>query len=226
MVTEGLMIKIYNNKLDEEICFECFIFNIHIISANFKTVTMKSLFIIIFAIAITSTTMAQKDDFYYEIPEAAKEFTPGTVASRMVDGLGFRYYWATFGLTEKDLAFKPNAEVRTSGETIDHILGLSQMIVNSTLKVANGAKQPEMTFAEKRKKTLLNLQKASDILRNSKDISEYKIIFGKTEFPFWNQINGPISDALWHTGQVVSFRRSSGNPFPKGVNVLTGTKRD
>ncbi len=187
---------------------------------------MKHLFTLLLVLLITNSAMAQKDDFYYEIPEAAKEFTPGTVSSRMVDGLGFRYYWATFGLTEKDLAFKPNADSRTSEETIDHILGLSQVIVNSTLKVSNGAKQPEMTFAEKRKKTLSNFQKASEILRSSKDISEYKIIFGKTEFPFWNQINGPISDALWHTGQVVSFRRSSGNPFPKGVSVLRGTKRD
>lgn len=170
--------------------------------------------------------MAQKDDYYYNIPDAPKEYTAATVASRMVDGLGFRYYWATFGLNEKDLAFKPNAEARSTEETIDHILGLSQVIVNSTLKVANGAKQPKMTFKEKRNKTLANFKKASEILRKAKDISEFKIIFGKTEFPFWNQINGPISDALWHVGQVVSFRRSSGNPFPKGVSVLRGTKRD
>lgn len=187
---------------------------------------MKSIFTLFFAIIITQATMAQKDDYYYNIPEAPKEYTAATVSSRMVDGLGFRFYWATYGLTEKDLAFKPNAEARTTLETIDHILGLSQVILNSTLKVANGTKQPKMTFEEKRNKVLANLEKASKILRGSKDISEYKIIFGKTEFPFWNQINGPISDALWHTGQVVSFRRSSGNPFPKGVSVLRGTKKD
>jgi len=187
--------------------------------------TSCTLFLLIF---ITKSSNAQQTKKlpYYEIPEAAKEYTAGTVTSRMVDGLGFRYYWATEGLTAKDLSFKPNDEARTSGETIDHILGLTQVILNSTLQVANGAPQPKMTFAEKRKKTLLNLQKASEILRNSKDISQYKIIFGKTKFPFWNQINGPISDALWHVGQVVSFRRSSGNPFPKGVSVLRGTKRN
>mgnify|MGYP003683253831 FL=1 len=183
-----------------------------------KNLVFSILFISVF------TMSAQEKLPYYEIPEAAKEFTPGTTASRMVDGLGFRYYWATEGLTEKDLAFKPNEEARTTLETIDHILGLSQVILNATLKVANGAKQPEMTFAEKRKKTLLNLQQASNILRESKDISQYKMIFGETEFPFWNMINGPIADAIWHTGQVVSFRRSSGNPFPKGVSVLRGTK--
>lgn len=186
---------------------------------------MKTLITLIFAIVITNTTMAQKDDFYYNIPEAPKEYTATNVASRMVDGLGFRFYWATYGLSEKDLKFKPNSEARTSLETIDHILGLSQMIVNSTLKVGNGAKQPKMTFEEKRNKTLANLQQASEILRKATSLDDFKIIFGKTKLPFWNQINGPISDALWHTGQVVSFRRSSGNPLPKGVNVLSGTKR-
>jgi len=181
---------------------------------------------IVFAIILTTIfTMHSQDKLpYYEIPEAAKEFTSGTTASRMIDGLGFRYYWATEGLTEKDLAFKPNTKARTTIETIDHILGLSQVILNATLKTVNGEKQPKMAFVEKRKKTLLNLQQASKILRESKDISEYKMIFGETEFPFWNAINGPIADAIWHTGQVVSFRRSSGNPFPQGVSVLRGTK--
>ncbi|WP_288956273.1 hypothetical protein [uncultured Polaribacter sp.] len=184
---------------------------------------MKKYFLF-FLIFYTSLILSQEKLPYYEIPEAPKEFTPGTTASRMVDGLGFRYYWATEGLTEKDLAFQPNAEARTTLETIDHILGLSEVILNATLKVANGAKQPKMSFAEKRKKTLENLQQASKILKESKDISQYKMIFGKTEFPFWNAINGPIADAIWHVGQVVSFRRSSGNPFPKGVSVLRGKK--
>ena len=183
---------------------------------------IKQLFVILLFFACFMN--AQDKLPYYEIPEAAKEFTPGSIASRMIDGLGFRYYWATEGLTEIDLAFKPNTAARTTGETIDHILGLSQVILNATLKIANGDKQPEMTFAQKRKKTLLNLQKASIVLRESKDVSQFKLIFGKTELPFRNAINGPIADAIWHTGQVVSFRRSSGNPFPKGVSVLKGTK--
>lgn len=186
---------------------------------------MKHLLLTIFFASFF--TMNSQDKLpYYEIPKAANEFTPGTTASRMVDGLGFRYYWATEGLTENDLAYKPNSEARTTLETIDHILGLSQVILNATLKKANGEKQPQMTFAEKRKKTLNNLLLASKILRESKDVSEYKMVFGETEFPFWNALNGPIADAIWHTGQVVSFRRSSGNPFPKGVSVLRGVKSE
>jgi hypothetical protein len=183
---------------------------------------MKNLsFIILLTIFFIGN--AQEKLPYYEIPEAAKTFTPGTVASRMIDGLGFRYYWATEGLTGKDLAFKPNAAARSSEETIDHILGLSQVILNATLKVANGAKKTEMTFAQKRKKTLENLQQAGKILKESKDIAQYKMIFGEKEFPFWNAINGPIADAIWHVGQVVSFRRSSGNPINPKINHLSGT---
>lgn len=190
-----------------------------------KLFLMKKLIFSIILISICKIN-AQDKLPYYEIPEAPKEYTAATVASRMIDGLGFRYYWATEGLTEKDLEHQPSPSARTTGLTIDHILGLSQVILNATLEKPNGDKQPEMTFAEKRKKTLLNLQKASEILKKSKDISKYKMIFGKTEFPFWNAINGPIADAIWHVGQIVSFRRSSGNPFPKGVSVLRGTKKD
>lgn len=48
----------------------------------------------------------------------------------------------------------------------------------------------------------------------------------RSEFPFWNMLNGPIADALWHVGQVVSFRRSSGNPFNSKVSVFSGKVRE
>lgn len=173
---------------------------------------------------------AQEELPYYEIPEAPETFTAGTVVSRMVDGLGFRFYWATDGLTEKDLQFKPSDEARTSLETIKHIYGLTSVILNSVSKQPNtGEKMPDMTFDEMRKKILEKLQKSSEILRNSTDISQFKIIFKRgesnSEYPFWNQLNGPISDVLWHVGQVVSFRRSSGNPYNSKASVFSGKVR-
>jgi hypothetical protein len=33
--------------------------------------------------------------------------------------------------------------------------------------------------------------------------------------PFWHLINGPMADALTHTGQISSFRRLAGNPAPR-----------
>ena len=152
---------------------------------------------------------------YYEIPDYPESYTAGSVSARLLDGLGFRYYWATEGLNEDDLKYKPSAEARTNGETVEHILGLSKVIVNATLKKGNEGNDDvsEMAFAEKRQETLINIKTAADILRNSEDISQYKLIFGELEFPFWNNINGPIADALWHCGQVVLLRRASGNPY-------------
>lgn len=184
--------------------------------------------VLILALLITSITFAQesseKNIPYYELPEYPENFTAGTMAARMVDALGFRFYWATEGLTNKDFDYKPNDDVRSTGETIDHILDLSYIIVNSTLKKSNGKiDTSEMTYTDKRQQTLLNLKTAADILRTSDDISQYKIIFGDNEIPFWNQVNGPIADAIWHCGQLASFRRSSGNPINPNVNHFRGT---
>lgn len=164
---------------------------------------------------------------YYQIPDYPETFTAGTVAARMVDGLGFRYYWATEGLREEDLLYKPSPEGRTTEETIDHIYGLSKVIVNATLQKPNKrTDEPEMSFEEKRKQTLINIKTAADILRSSPDLSQFNIVFeregGTREFPFWNNINGPIGDALWHCGQIVLLRRLSGNPFNSKANVLVG----
>jgi len=177
-------------------------------------------FTMLFAIVIS----AQEEKLpYYELPENAEKFTAGTVAAKQVDALGFRFYHASEGLTEKDLAYKPNEDVRTSLETVKHINDLSLIILNSTLKKANTREKNEMTFSELRKATLLNLKQAADILRKSDDISQFKIIFGSNEIPYWNNINGPISDAIWHCGQIASFRRITGNPINPKVNHFSGT---
>lgn len=172
---------------------------------------------------------------YQEIPPYPDEYTPGNVAARMVDGLGYRYYWATDGLREQDLSFKPSQDARTTGETIDHILGLSRTLLNTVSGQPNERNLEEkvLTFTQKREKTLQNLQTASLLLKSGKkkDMKKkYRIIFKRgdetTEFPFWNMINGPIADAIYHTGQVVSFRRSSGNPLNPKVNVFMGKNRE
>ena len=168
---------------------------------------------------------------YYEIPEDSETFTAGTVAARVIDGLGFRYYWATESLRDEDLAYRPSDMARTTAETIEHIYGLSKVIVNSTLQKPNtDAEEAELTFNEKRKQTLINFKTAADLLRASDDISQYKLVFknenGTFEFPFWNNLNGPIGDALWHCGQVISFRRSSGNPYNSKAGVFYGRVRE
>ena len=183
----------------------------------------------ILILLLTTVMVAQTEDKlpYYEIPDYAENYTAGTVAARQVDALGFRFYWASEGLTEKDLVYKPNDSVRTSGETIDHIYNLSYVIVNATLNKPNDRKDSStMGFEDKRKQVLLNLKQASDILKVSDDISQFKIIFGERKIPFWNNINGPISDAIWHCGQIASFRRITGNAINPKVDHFMGKIKD
>ena len=170
------------------------------------------------------TAMAQRDSLpYAAFPPAPDHYSAGSVVSRLLDGLGFRYYWATEGLRPVDLAFRPTPEARTSQETLEHIYDLSDMII----QVVGGNQTPQAphkTFEELRKATLGNIQKASAIVAkfSEADLEKIKIDFGSQKLPFWNMINGPISDCLWHIGQVVTFRRSSGNPFSAKVEVFLG----
>jgi hypothetical protein len=170
------------------------------------------------------TAMAQRDSLpYATFPPAPDHYGAGTVVSRLLDGLGFRYYWATEGLRPIDLTFKPSPQARTSQETLEHIYYLSNMIINAT----GGTPIPPSqytTFEELRKATLDNFRKASTTIAgySDHDMENLKVAFDGKTLPFWNMINGPISDCLWHTGQVVSFRRSSGNPFSNKVEMFLG----
>lgn len=168
---------------------------------------------------------------YHTIPEAPSSYTPASVAARMIDGLGFRYYWVTDSLRPEDLAFKPSVDGRTTAETVDHIYSLSKTI-NNTIFSRPNVKQEEaaLSFEEKREKTLQLLYDASIELRKNPDLADLNIVFGSgentREYPFWNLINGPIADAIWHTGQIVSFRRTSGNPFTSSVSLFSGKVRE
>lgn len=183
--------------------------------------------------AFLTTTMAQENLPLREIPEAPEEFTAEGVAARLIEGLGFRYYWATEGLRDEDLAYKPSTEARTCAETLEHIYGLSEVAYSAVFQQTAGTSKStdELSFEEMRRATLTFLADAASRLRSGEvSLEDCNIVFerggAKSEYPFWNNINGPISDALWHCGQVVSFRRASGNPLPSGVSVFSGTKRD
>lgn len=167
---------------------------------------------------------------YEEIPAPAETYNAGTVISRLIDGLGYRYYWATEGLTPENLTYRPTPEARSMAETLDHIYGLSETIVNAPQNIKNirPADWSGLSFEEKRQATLENLKKASALVKEGVDgdMANYQVIFQRGEniatFPYWNMINGPIADALYHTGQIVTFRRSAGNPIHPGVNVFMG----
>ncbi|TYA65988.1 hypothetical protein [Seonamhaeicola marinus] len=180
----------------------------------------KTLFLII-GVFFTFLSFAQnKADRlpFYEIEAYPETYSSNLLVARMVDGLGFRYYWATEGLRTVDLAYKPSESGRTIQETLKHLYGLSKFIRNSVLEDNKDATKADLDFPELRKQTLMNLKIVSDALKTSKETFKFE----ETAVPFWNIINGPISDALWHCGQVVMLRRASGNPFNSNVSVFRG----
>lgn len=171
---------------------------------------------------------------YRQIPDYPEEYNACTVAARMVDGLGFRYYWATEGLRQADLDYSTTPESRTSAETLDHIYGLVNVVYNAVMEqpTVSGGERETLTYAEKRAKTLELLKAASDKLKASsdEDMERFDLVFqrgdSRSEYPFWNNLNGPMADAIWHVGQIVAFRRASGNPFNSNVSVLSGKLRE
>lgn len=181
---------------------------------------------------LTNTiTNSMTDSLYYhEIPAPPSSITAANILARTVDGLGYRFYWATEGLDDKSLDFDPGNGNRSPREMMDHFVILSEMVLNALNQTPNIRPRPAEggSFEEKRKKTLSNLWKSSQILRNMKDsdLENCKLIFQReestSELPLWNLINGPLSDAIYHTGQIVSQRRSAGNPIHPGVSVLMG----
>lgn len=193
---------------------------------------MKIVFTSLLILLSMHGVFSQDELPFSQIPEAEKDYSAVNVLSRMIDGLGFRYYWATEELRPDDLAFTPGNNGRNCEETLDHIAGLSNTILNAAKNQVNTRIDwSEYSWEEKRAKTLSNFKEASDLFKQmkSKDLDKQKIIFerdGKrSEYPMWNLINGPIADAIYHTGQVVSYRRSAGNPQPAGVNVFKGTHK-
>jgi uncharacterized damage-inducible protein DinB len=145
----------------------------------------------------------------------------------MIDGLGYRYYWATKDLRAKDLDFRPDTHARSIYETMEHIYGLSIMVLNASKNQVNQrADTSQMKVNDLRLATLENLKLASEKISSLNNLEDFNILFQNSSkrktLPFWHVLNGPLADAIYHTGQIVSFRRTSGNPMNSKVNVLMG----
>ena len=182
--------------------------------------------------AISSIYSEAQDLPFHEMSEPAESYSATSVLARYIDGLGFRLYWATEGLNSSDYDYRPSAEVRTIRETMEHIYGLC-IAIERTLE-NQGITAPEaiseISGQELREAMLSSLQKSKNLLNENPDLKSQDMVFGSGDqeyrLPFWNLINGPMADAMYHTGQVVAFRRAAGNPIASGVNVLTGKKSE
>ena len=178
--------------------------------------------------------MAQTNLPYAVLPDLELDYTEGSIVARTIDGLGFRYYWATEGLTEKELTFTASEDSRDIKTTLEHILQLSKAVRNAVEEKPNirPETKTEYTLEQLRLQTLNNLKIASDAykLATASEFKKFNVTFQRGEnrvsFPFWNLLNGQLSDAIYHTGQVVLLRRIAGNPINPKVNVFLGKLND
>lgn len=167
---------------------------------------------------------SQEEHPFRQIQENDTVYTASSVLTRMMDGLGFRYYWATEGLKADDLKYRPSTEGRDLLETLQHLHGLSRLINLTSRQEVNQPEPPPSDFSQLREETLEMLWEARMNLARAEDLANYPIRFKNgSEFAFWNLISGPISDAVWHCGQIVLLRRANGNPLPAGVSFFRGT---
>ncbi|MEC7756090.1 hypothetical protein [Roseivirga sp. UBA1976] len=165
------------------------------------------------------TALSAQDLPYRSIPDVPEGLYAQQAMARMVDGLGFRFYWASESLRPEDLAFGPEGEGRNVMQTIQHIYGLSVFTMTSLDKTFEAPKAAD-TYEELRTQTLHLIKAISDKLQRMDNASLQKVEVNG--LPFWYLINGPIADAIYHTGQIVLLRRMSGNPTNPKVSVLRG----
>lgn len=164
---------------------------------------------------------------FAEIGPYPEHYSAQDVMHRLISGLGYRYHWASAELRQEDLDYRASEDSRSTLEILLHIYGLSATIA-ATLEggLAEAANRDKMTYEFLRAETLANLERAVNALERVEDFSDLSVKIMRPdqtyEFEFWHLINGQISDAIWHSGQVVMNRRASGNPLRSGVNVFLG----
>ena len=67
-------------------------------------------YLFFFLILTNTYLMAQEQPPLKKIPDAPENASAGNVIARMIQGLGYRYYWASKDLRTEDLSYRPSKE--------------------------------------------------------------------------------------------------------------------
>jgi len=164
---------------------------------------------------------------YSAIPEVPSEISATKVLVRLIDGLGFRYSWATHGIKEEMADYRPVEGSMSVREVSIHIHDL----IKRTYLTFGGEDMEfdyDDSFVGLRESTLDLVDKARNLLvaMDDNQLKNCNYYRKKTDssYPFWYLVNGPIADILTHIGQILTWRRMAGFPQQKGVDVFLGEK--
>jgi hypothetical protein len=162
---------------------------------------------------------------FRSLPPGPENVTGSAVLVRMVEGIGFRFTWATEDLRESDLSFRPTPETMCIAEQAGHVLGLVSWVALAAGAIPAGPQKTESPppFPEVRQQILevLSLLRARLADMSDGEIGTIRIGSHAGPVPWPHIVNGPLADALTHIGQIAVLRRASGNPVPK-ANVFLG----
>jgi len=162
---------------------------------------------------------------FRSLPPGPETVTGGSVLVRLVEGIGFRFTWATEGLRESDLSFRTTPETMCIAELAGHVLGLVSWVAAAAGAIPAGPQESGSPppFPEVRRQVLevLALLHARFAGMKDEEIGGIRIESRAGPVPWPHMVNGPLADALTHIGQIAVLRRASGNPMPK-ANMFLG----
>jgi hypothetical protein len=158
---------------------------------------------------------------YERLPDPPDALTGRAVMVRLVDGLGFRYRWATDGLAGIDPAFRPGEGSMSLTELLAHVLELAEWVLKHLS--APSSRQETRDIDTLRRDTLQCLTEIREQVLSMSDEAMLAVTVEARSGTgsCWNLINGPLADALTHVGQINAWRRLAGCPAP-GANVFLG----
>jgi uncharacterized damage-inducible protein DinB len=138
------------------------------------------------------------------------ELSASNAIARLIDGLGYRLYWALYGLKEEECQYTLCDGAPSIKDILWHILGLVNWIY---MHVYGQQMSRKPKIIDQGIDTLLALEKLRQTFLGMSDaeLVNYKL----EERSFWSYINMPLSDALHHVGQVSILRRAAGNPVTR-----------
>ena len=150
-------------------------------------------------------------EYFRDYPKEPTELTVSNAIARQIDGLGFRLYWALFGLEESDCDYTPCEGANSIHDIIWHILGLVNWVYMHIY--GHQMTRPE-SIIDQGIETLRALEELRKefIAMSDSELAELKL----EHMSFWSFINMPLSDVAHHVGQVSILRRAAGNPCRLG----------
>ncbi len=169
---------------------------------------------------------------FNEMGDHPEKFSICTSISQTLNGFAFRYFWATDGLSEDDLSYQPGNEGRTIYQTLNHIYKMIDFLGCTIEGTPSDFPETDFGFSldELRENTLDRIEAIRDSCSSMADETltekKIKINFQGTpvEYPLWYLFNGPLPDAFYHLGQIVSFRRTIGKPVDPYLEPFVGKR--